>query len=67
MIQSISALDLVIILNLMMPVLFSCPALEAVRDLSMQLEGDLVKYLWGSLAQLKAAASLIETFLKRVE
>ena len=33
----------------------------------MQLEGDLVKYLWGTQAQLKAAASLIETFLKRVE
>ena len=48
-------------------VLFSCPALEVVRDPSMQQEGDLVKYLWGSLAQLKAAASLIETFLKRVE
>ena len=48
-------------------VLFSCPALEVVRDPSMQLEGYLVKYLWGSLAQLKAAASMIETFLKRVE
>ena len=48
-------------------VLFSCPALEVVRDPSMQLEGDLVKYLWGMQAQLKAAASLIETFLKRVK
>ena len=48
-------------------VLFSCPALEVFRDPSMKLEGDLVKYLWGTQAQLKAAASLIETFLKRVE
>ena len=31
-------------------VLFSCPALEVVRDPSMQLEGDLVKYLWGTQA-----------------
>ena len=48
-------------------VLFSCPALEVVRDPSMKQEGDLVKYLWGTQAQLKAAASMIEIFLKKVE
>ena len=48
-------------------VLFSCPALEVVRDLSMKQEGDLAMFLWGTQAQLKAAARLIEIFLKKVE
>ena len=48
-------------------VLFSCPALEVVRDPSMKQEGDLAMFLWGTQAQLRAATSLIEIFLKKVE
>ena len=48
-------------------VLFSCPALEVVRDPSMQQEGDLTMFFWGTQAQLKAAARLVEIFLKKVE
>ena len=48
-------------------VLFSCPALEVVRDPSMKQEGDLAMFLLGTQAQLKAAASLIEIFLKKVK
>ena len=47
-------------------VLFSCPALEVVRDPSMEQEGDLTMFLWGTQAQLKAAARLIEIFLKKM-
>ena len=46
-------------------VLFSCPALEVVRDPSMKQEGDLAMFLWGTQAQLKAAARLFEIFLKK--
>ena len=33
----------------------------------MKQESDLVMFLWGTQAQLKAAASMIEIFLKKVE
>ena len=48
-------------------VLFSCLALEMVRDPSMQGESDLTMFLCGSLAQLKAAAKMIEAFLPGLE
>ena len=48
-------------------VLFSCPALKVVRDPSMKQEGDPAMFLWGTQAQLNAAARLIDIFLKKVE
>ena len=48
-------------------VLFSSPALEMGRDPSIKAESDLAMFLWGSLAQLKAAAKLIDIFVHKVE
>ena len=48
-------------------VLCTCPALEAICDPSFAAEGDLAMFLWGSLAQLKAVAQLIQTLLSKVQ